>query len=125
ERNWDHQGLDEVVEQGLDRILALTPRPTAVVCSCDPVALSLLQALNRRGLRCPEDMSIVSYGGSEEAKRATPAITTLEMPMETIGRVIPELIERRLADPNAVPISVQFETSLSEGGSVANVNRAK
>jgi hypothetical protein len=40
------------------------------------------------------------------------------MPMETIGRVIPELVERRLADPQAVPISVQFETSLYEGGSV-------
>ena len=39
--------------------------------------------------------------------------------METIGRVIPELIERRLADPSAEPLSIQFQTTLFEGASVA------
>lgn len=119
ERDWHSQNLDDVVEQGLDRIMAITPKVTAVVCSCDPVALSLLQLLNRRGLKVPHDISIVSYGGSNETRVASPAITGVEMPMETIGRVIPELIERRLADPNAVPISVQFQTTLYEGQSVA------
>jgi len=34
-----------------------------------------------------------------------------------------ELIERRLADPAAVPISVQFQTTLFEGGSVADLRQ--
>ncbi len=66
-------------------------------------------------------MSVVTYGASDDVKLSQPAITSLEMPMETIGRVIPELIERRLADPSAVPISVQFQTTLFEGGSVASL----
>lgn len=118
DRDWNHQTIDDAVEEGLDRILALTPKVTAIVCSCDPVALSLLTLLERRGLRVPDDLSIVSYGAAPEARAATPSLTSVEMPMEIIGRVIPELIERRLADPNAVPISVQFQTSLYEGGSV-------
>jgi len=67
----------------------------------------------------PRDMSIATYGASDEVKKAKPAITSLEMPMETIGRVIPELIERRLADPSAEPLSIQFQTTLFEGASVA------
>ena len=114
---------DGAVEQGLERILALDPRPTAIVCSCDPVALSLLGLLAARGLRVPKDMSVVSFGGSDEVKAARPSVTALEMPMHTIGRVIPELIERRMADPKAAPISVQFEATLFVGGSVSTPPR--
>lgn len=119
ERDWNTQDLDSVVEQGLNRILASKPQPTAIVCSCDPVALSLVQLLQKRGFKVPQDISVISYGGCDEIKAFSPSITSIEMPMETVGRVIPELIERRLADPHAVPISVQFETTLYEGESVA------
>jgi DNA-binding LacI/PurR family transcriptional regulator len=121
ERDWRTQDLDTVVVEGVRQILALQPRPTAVVCSCDPIATSLVAALRRRELKVPQDISIVSYGGSAEAKGAVPSISSVEMPMETIGKMIPELIERRLADPNAVPISVQFQTTLYQGASVSTV----
>jgi DNA-binding LacI/PurR family transcriptional regulator len=121
ERDWRTLDLDGAVAQGLERVLALKPRPTAIVCSCDPVALSLLTLLATRGLRVPRDMSVMSFGGSDEVKAATPSVTCLEMPMHMIGRVIPELIERRMVDPKAVPISVQFEATLSMGDSVAAV----
>jgi DNA-binding LacI/PurR family transcriptional regulator len=123
ERDWRTQDLDSVVQQGLERILALQPRPTAIVCSCDPIAISLIQALQARGLEVPRAMSVVSYGASDESRTAHPSITSIEMPMETIGLVIPELIERRMADPNAVPISVQFETTLYEGESVRAIRK--
>lgn len=125
ERDWRTQDLDGIVERGRELILAMRPRPTAVVCSCDPVALSLLKLLKARGVDVPGDMSLLSYGGSEELRTVAPSITSVEMPMETIGRVIPELIERRLADPQAVPISVQFETTLREGASVCALNGRK
>ncbi len=123
ERDWRTQDLDSTVERGLEQILAMQPRPTAIVCSCDPIAVSLLKLLKDRNLRVPDDISLLSYGGSDEVKLCSPSITAIEMPMETIGRVIPELIERRLADPKATPISVQFQTTLTEGGSVCT--RAK
>ena len=121
ERDWDRQSLDDVVETGLDRILALSPKVTAIVCSADPVAMAMAKCLKKRGLVVPRDISLVSYGGSDDVKAADPSITSLEMPMETIGRVIPELIERRLADPSAAPISVQFQTTLFAGQSVATL----
>ncbi|HTS19545.1 MAG TPA: LacI family DNA-binding transcriptional regulator [Verrucomicrobiae bacterium] len=125
DRDWRTQDLDSTVARGLDQILAMRPRPSAIVCSCDPIALSLVKLLADRKLDVPGDISLLSYGGSEEVRAVTPPITSIEMPMETIGRVIPELIERRLADPQAVPISVQFETTLREGGSVSTTGRRK
>jgi LacI family transcriptional regulator, galactose operon repressor len=125
ERDWLTQDLDNAVARGLERIMACDPRPTAVICSCDPVALALIEQVTHRGLRVPEDISVVSYGGSEEVKTANPSITSVEMPMETVGRVIPELVERRLADPQAVPISVQFQTTLYEGASVGVVTATR
>lgn len=125
ERDWRTQDLECVVTEGLDRILAIVPKVTAIVCSSDPVAVSVIEQLKARGLRVPQDLSVVSYGGSPEARSASPSVTSVEMPMEMIGRVIPELVERRLADPDAVPLSVQFQTTLYEGASVgeAKANR--
>jgi DNA-binding LacI/PurR family transcriptional regulator len=123
ERDWKRQTLEEVVGQGLDRILETRPAVTAVVCSADSVAAALLAAAKARGLRVPADLSIVSYGASEEVTKAEPAITSVEMPMELVGRAVPELIERRLADPAAVPISLQFQTTLFQGSSVATLNK--
>lgn len=121
DRDWNKMDLHTAVEHGLSQILAMSPRPTAIVCSCDPVAILVIEQLQQRGIKVPGEMSVLSYGGSDEAKTFRPSITSIEMPMETIGRVVPELIERRLADSNAVPISVQFQTTLFKGASVARV----
>jgi len=69
ERNWDHQDLDDVVKQGLDRILAIKPKVTAIVCSSDPVAISMVKQLRLCGLVVPRDMSIATYGASDELKK--------------------------------------------------------
>jgi len=125
ERDWRTQSLDAVVRTGLERILATQPRPTAVVTSCDPVGALLVDQLAARGLSVPKDMSVISYGGSDIARKHKPPLDSLEMPMETIGRVIPELIERRLADPDAIPVSMQFETKLCAGETVGRCSSSK
>ena len=104
--------------QGLDKLLNRKQPPTAIICSCDPVALSVLQQLKHRGIQVPDEMNLVSYGGSPDVQTSTPVISSVSMPMEIIGRVIPELIERRLADPQAVSVSMQFQTTWQTGQSI-------
>ncbi len=121
ERDWAHQSLAAVVEEGLRRILKTKPRPTAVVVPTDAMGLALVDAIRKAGLRVPRDFSVLSYGGLPETKAADPPLTTIELPMRLIGRTVPELIERRLANPDATPVSMQLETTLVEGGTVARL----
>ncbi|HAI10628.1 MAG TPA: hypothetical protein DCM28_02920 [Phycisphaerales bacterium] len=120
QRDWQEKSLEDVVNEGLDRMLALPKIPTAVVCSCDPVAIMLAEILKQRGMSVPGDMSLVTYGGADEARRMTPALTSVQMPMQTLGKLIPELVERKLADPQAASVSVQIEATLWQGASVAH-----
>jgi DNA-binding LacI/PurR family transcriptional regulator len=121
ERDWQKKSLNEAVNEGVDRLLAEHKQLTAIICSCDPVAMALYSNLQERGLRVPEDISVISYGGQEWAKTANPTVTCVEMPMETLGKLIPELVERKLADPEAAPVSIQVEATLWEGQSVATI----
>lgn len=118
-RDWRSQSLENVVHDALDQLLEQQPDTTAIICSADPVAVEVIRHLRQRGMNVPEQMSIVTYGGSAEAKTHHPPISCVQMPMAMIGRVIPELIERRLADPTAPPLSVQLETTWFEGGTIA------
>jgi DNA-binding LacI/PurR family transcriptional regulator len=80
---------------------------------------ALINALEERGMSVPGEMSILTYGLWSEAEKANPPLTTIELPMRLIGRAIPELVQRRLANPDSAPVSMQLETRLREGGSVA------
>ena len=48
----------------MDRIIAVNPRPTAIVIGSDLIAAGSLQAVHARGLRVPDDLSIVGYDNS-------------------------------------------------------------
>ena len=48
-------------ERAADQLLALPQRPTAVFCHTDDMAFGLMGALRRRGVRCPEDISVAGF----------------------------------------------------------------
>uniref|UniRef100_UPI0025CF45D1 substrate-binding domain-containing protein n=1 Tax=Phenylobacterium sp. TaxID=1871053 RepID=UPI0025CF45D1 len=79
---------DFSVEAGLDQTLKLLERPqppTAIFCFSDEMAMGALDALRRRGLRCPQDVSVVGFDDIRFAKHVSPALTTVAQPMDAIG----------------------------------------
>lgn len=118
ERDWRIQSLDDVVRDAVDQFLQLRPQPTAIVTPADGIGLAVIRALENRGLSVPEDVSIVSYGGTMIARGQEPDLASVVLPMSAIGQTIPELIRRRLADPKVLPVSMQLETTLLEGRSM-------
>ena len=74
-------------------------------------------------MRMPDDMSVISYGGSLITSNSQPEMASVVLPMAAIGRTIPELIRRRLADPNALPVSMQLETEFLDGKSLGASRR--
>jgi LacI family transcriptional regulator len=67
------------------------PRPTAVFAHNDLMAIGALAALRERGLRCPEDMSVIGYHDLPQVDRITPPLTTVRQPQEELGRIAAEM----------------------------------
>jgi LacI family transcriptional regulator len=84
------------------RLLGLSPRPTAVFCANDLLALGVLQALFAARVSVPEQMAIVGYDDIEFAAAAAVPLTSVRQPAVTMGRLAAEmLLEETSAAPDA------------------------
>jgi DNA-binding LacI/PurR family transcriptional regulator len=59
---------------------------TALLCENDQTAIGAIAALFKAGLSVPCDVSVVGFDGTEISKYSHPALTTVEAPLEAIGR---------------------------------------
>jgi LacI family transcriptional regulator len=71
-------------------------RPTAVVCSTDRLALSLMAALRMHQIGVPEDVSVLGCDDIAAAAEAAVPLTTLRQPMQKVAEAIWELLEKKL-----------------------------
>jgi LacI family transcriptional regulator len=95
------EALTEVYADRLDlaagrdagaRLLGLIPRPTAVFCANDLLALGVLQALFAAHVSVPEQMAIVGYDDIEFAAAAAVPLTSVRQPAVQMGRLAAELL---------------------------------
>lgn len=59
--------------------------PTAVFAGSDETALGVIEAARSRGLRVPEDLSVVGFDDTAEARFASPPLTTVRQPLREMG----------------------------------------
>lgn len=78
------------------RLLDRPERPTALFCVSDVLALGALQAARERGLRIPEDLSVVGFDDVEYASMFQPRLTTLRQPCYRMGAVAASLLLRQM-----------------------------
>lgn len=62
------------------------PRPTAVMCGNDLIALGLLKAARDRGLRVPDDLAVTGFDDFDFAAAIDPPLTTVRIPGYEMGR---------------------------------------
>ena len=87
-------------QSGFELTRALvTARPdvTAIFSATDMVAAGVLKALREAGISVPEDMSVVGFDDIPLASDLTPALTTVHVPHEELGREAVRLGLRREA----------------------------
>lgn len=71
------------------------PKPTAIYCSCDPIAVGALHALHEAGLEVPRDVSLISLGDTPLACHLQPAMTSVYVPRYQMGA---RAVEKILSD---------------------------
>jgi len=81
--------------QAMRALMALSPRPQAVFCSSDLLALGVMTEARAAGLTVPEDLAVVGFGDLELAADTDPALTTVRINGAAIGRQAAEFIVRR------------------------------
>lgn len=84
--------------QAMRRLIARSDRPSAVFCANDLMAIGALDAAHQAGLSVPEDIAIVGVDDIDAASLVRPALTTVRIPAEEIGRAAGELLLHRIAE---------------------------
>ncbi len=105
---------------GVAKLLGSAPDVTAVFALNDTMAVGALAGLRERGVRVPQDMSLVGFDDIPTVRDVTPPLTTVRLPMEEMGARAMALATRLPAKhARRVPIPA----SLVERASVAPPRR--
>lgn len=108
------------IESGADAfasLMALTPRPTAVLCGNDVLAVGALHRAHEMKLNVPQDVSITGFDDIELARITSPPLTTVHVPHREMGRrAAQELVS--MVERGSTGISVTLQTSLRLRGSL-------
>ncbi|MBE6373189.1 MAG: LacI family transcriptional regulator [Lentisphaerae bacterium] len=82
------------IERSVEKMLALPKkqRPTACVALADPVAAAAQRYAIKRGLRVPEDFSVIGIGNTECSQFAVFPLTTLEETFPETGKMLVRLL---------------------------------
>lgn len=84
---WRGDFVAETGAQGADYLLAMDEPPTAVFAASDSIAMGVIRVAKHRGLRIPEDLSVVGFDDTYGAMWTEPALTTVRQPLRQMGRV--------------------------------------
>jgi LacI family transcriptional regulator len=93
-------------------LLDLDPPPTAIFASNDVMAMGVMDAVRSRGLRIPEDISVVGFDDIPQAESVRPALTTVRQPLEQMGRVATQMLLDMLKNPEIEPNRIELPTEL-------------
>jgi LacI family transcriptional regulator len=93
-------------------LLDLRPRPSAVVCFNDKVAVGVMEAAAGRGLRVPADLSVTGFDDIDVSRATTPRLTTVRQPLQEMGRTAVTMLMRQLDGHAHEALSMELETRL-------------
>ncbi|MER5178408.1 LacI family DNA-binding transcriptional regulator [Streptomyces sp. NPDC002896] len=106
---------------GCNALLDLAEPPTALFASSDQMALGAIEALRRRGLRVPEDMSVVGFDDLPEVRWSSPPLTTVRQPLAEMGKAAARTVLRLAHGEEIDSPRVELATELVVRASTAPV----
>jgi LacI family transcriptional regulator len=123
---WIAEAASYSIESGVPSAAALLerhPELTAIVAANDLLALGCYDALARRGLTCPRDVSVTGFNDMPFADRFAPPLTTVRIAHRTMGVEVARVLLAEIANPRARKQQVRLEPELVVRGSTAPPRR--
>ncbi|MNZ61141.1 HTH-type transcriptional regulator DegA [compost metagenome] len=94
---YEREQFKEPIKQWAMKRLRINSLPTAMLCANDEIAISTVKALQELGLSIPADVSVTGFDNIEDSYRMTPALTTVHVPKEALGKRAVERLLGRIA----------------------------
>jgi LacI family transcriptional regulator len=93
-------------------LLDLATPPTAIFVCSDQMALGAYESLYERGMRVPDDMSIVGFDDLDEARWAVPPLTTVRQPLTEMAGTATRMLLTLVAGEDLETTRVELATPL-------------
>jgi LacI family transcriptional regulator len=100
------------MDQTLDRLLTVSPRPTALFAASYNSALTGLRYLRAQGRQIPADIAFAMFDDVTWGDLIDPPLTVVRNPARELGRVAMELLFARMADGDRPPQEVRLQPEL-------------
>jgi DNA-binding LacI/PurR family transcriptional regulator len=107
-------------EIAMEEFLTRKKLPTAIFCESDEMAFGVYQALRKKGMRVPEDISIVGYDGHDFG--VTLGLTTVAQPVRFLGQLAASQVMALIEKPESVVRQMVVPTELVQRQSVLKIN---
>lgn len=123
--------LDDLVQTTVFRVeggeraasVLLDRGATAIVCGSDPMALGAIREVRRRGLRVPQDVSVVGSDDSPLTEFTDPPLTTVRQPVGEMGAAVARILLDEIAGTPAPRAEYVFRPQLVVRGSTGPAPR--
>jgi len=100
----------------LQHLLDLPDRPTALFVTNNQMTLGTLHAFKERKLRCPEDISLISFDDHDWASLFAPPLTVVRQPTYQLGQTVAKLLmklinHQEFENPSPLPVELIIRES--------------
>ena len=102
-----------------DALLERAADADALFAWTDTVAIGAMNRLMERGVRIPQQMAVAGYSGTVLSTIVNPQLTTVEQPLDEMGRTAAELVLEKIADPAIPDRTVTLTALIRERASTA------
>jgi DNA-binding LacI/PurR family transcriptional regulator len=94
---------------------------TALLCHNDEVATGVLPTLRERGIRVPDDLSVMGYDGTILCETARPRLSSIKVPLREIGARATALLIEQIETGQSDAVTLSLPTNLQLGGSTGRL----
>lgn len=90
----------------------LAEKPNCLLVANDAMAIGALKAFRELHVRVPEDLSMISFNDTTVAQFANPALSSVKVETNEMGKRAAEVLLNRLEQPDRLPYALQLLTKL-------------
>jgi DNA-binding LacI/PurR family transcriptional regulator len=103
------------------QVLSFKERPTAVAVINDIVAFGMLRGFHRAHVKIPQEISLIGFDDSVFCEMSYPALTTVKVQSEQMGRMAAMLLLNEINGTSHSPMGLSLEPCIVERDSVIQI----